>query len=84
MTTLETIVKEGQSTFIEDRTDTFLVLFAQHVIAGVRENVVPEEGIKWMQEGSNKNRKGFTDGFNESRVEILRRLAQFSGEGTKT
>ena len=25
-----------------------------------------EEGIKWMQEGSNKNRKGFTNGYNEA------------------
>lgn len=24
-----------------------------------------EPGIKWMQEGSNKNRKGYTNGFNE-------------------
>lgn len=25
---------------------------------------LPEEGIKWMQEGNNKDRKGYTEGFN--------------------
>ena len=28
------------------------------------EGILPEEGIKWMQEGSRKDRKGYTDGFN--------------------
>ena len=25
-----------------------------------------DKGIKWMQEGTNKNRKGFTDGYNQA------------------
>ncbi len=33
----------------------------------VREEILsklPEEGIKWMQEGNNKDRKGYSEGFN--------------------
>ena len=82
-TTLEQIVKEGQEEFNKQfprlEVESFLADFAQKIVEGVRDSVVPEEGIRWMQEGSNKNRKGFTDGFNESRAETLRRLDQFSG-----
>ena len=77
MTTLETIVKEGQSTFIEDRTDTFLASFAQKVVAGVLEIAVPEE-IRGDFPLSEKS-----VGKNEYRVKLLRRLDQFGG-GKKT
>lgn len=30
-----------------------------------------EKGIMWMQEGSNKNRKGYTDGYNSAIENIL-------------
>ncbi len=29
-----------------------------------------DKGIKWMQEGTNKNRKGFTDGYNQALTDI--------------
>ena len=31
---------------------------------------LPEEGIKWMQEGHNKDRKGYTEGYNRTLQEI--------------
>ena len=59
-TTLEQIVKEGQEEFNKQfprlEVESFLADFAQKIVEGVRESVVPEEGIRWMQEGSNKNR----------------------------
>lgn len=35
---------------------------------------LPEQDIKWMQEGSHKDRKGFTDGFNSCLAEIKKLL----------
>jgi len=36
--------------------------------------MLPEKGDKWMQEGSNKDKKGYTRGFNECREMILSTL----------
>lgn len=35
---------------------------------------IPEFGIKWMQEGGNKDHKGFTKGFNTCREQIINNL----------
>ena len=37
---------------------------------------LPEAGIKWMQEGSHKDRKGFTDGFNSCLENITKIIEQ--------
>ena len=40
------------------------------------EKALPEEGIKWMQEGDHKDRKGFTMGFNFYRGKVLKLLRE--------
>jgi len=37
---------------------------------------LPEEGIKWMQEGYNKDRKGFTNGFNSCLEQVKKNLVK--------
>ena|SRR3990167_4985334 len=39
---------------------------------------LPEEGIKWMQEGNDKNKKGFTEGFNFCRDKMFENLEELS------
>ena len=39
------------------------------------ENIVPEEGIQWMQEGNHKvNERGYTKGFNACRDLVLKKI----------
>lgn len=35
-----------------------------------------EKGIKWMQEGNNKKRIGYTDGWNEALTEVGKRIKE--------
>jgi len=51
----------------------------EEILKEQREDIVKEisemeKGIKWMQEGSKKDRKGFTDGYNKAFDDILTKL----------
>ena len=44
------------------------------ILADIEHHCLPEEGIQWMQEGYNKDRKGYTEGFNACRSQFLKNL----------
>ena len=52
---------------------SFFHLYLEKILEDVMK-CVPEEGIKWMQEGHNKDKKGFTDGFNSAIEQTLKNL----------
>ena len=52
----------------------FLKQKLQEVAQKKVEEIIPEKGIKWMQEGNRKDRKGFTEGFNFCRDMVIKSL----------
>ncbi len=50
--------------------------FYDQQITKLIESLVPEDGIKWMQEGSVKSKKGYTDSFNFAIQQIKQRIKE--------
>ena len=57
-------ITKSQEQFLNKISTEKIYKEARWEMIGEIERSLPEEGIKWMQEGNNKDRKGFTDGFN--------------------
>ena len=55
------------------KVETYLRESYADIVKKTLERVKVEEGIKWMQEGNNKNRKGYTEGFNSALQEIQKK-----------
>lgn len=59
---------------ISKLADELLGLFKQFQMEKLSElanEMIGEEGIKWMQEGNKKNRRGYTEGFNAKQQECI-------------
>lgn len=55
--------------------------FADKIKSRIKARILekmPEAGITWMQEGFNKDRKGYTEGFNKARTEMKNIIEQLS------
>jgi len=89
MTTLNQIIEEELKKFEEEfirfkekkerMFDVHKLYSASltRVALAMKDAMVVEGGIKWMQEGMKKDRKGFTDGFNSARTQSLNQAEKF-------
>ena len=70
--TKKTIIcfKEGDNrvlSYAEDFSLNEIKQFIKKKLSELAKEMIEEKGIKWMQEGNRKDRKGYTEGFNDKR-----------------